>query len=648
MNAMSPTSVIGTDSSQIRRRTVPTFVRACLSLLLLLGCAPAWAQSIYTVIAPPADGSSTGLRVPNGTREHAYHRTVTVVDGINLKLLPKGTEITRLGFVATAGAGSKVEGKMVVYLSNLFSPLADLNMVWADIIGGMTRVYDGTFIVPDTAGPVDLVLATPFAYTGRSLSVAYDFQSPGPFATKNAVYSSNVVAHSLTRTGFSANQPPDILTDVSDFRPIVRLGFPFPVVQWSTTSSGIQQDLSGLDIVDEDTAWAFSPTGSAYRTSDRGLTWIDGGSVPDSSIAVVGFTNAYAVAIAGKESDTSGIYATSDGGGAWSRVNSPVLTLRIAISGKTSGTSLWCLGTGAGDTIRVITSYDRGRTWAQSTTGLALGAGAHISKGSAYRIGNVMWFGTRGSGPASDRVYKSVSGPTGPWRYSSTGRANLGAIAFSSASGTGIAAHIGCMDTIRRSTDGGLTWSGVIVAGLGEVTSLQYFGGGQDAWAATSTGIWRTTDDGITWQRSYSNASTSAVISCLRFTPSFQNAFAVGPDGLVVKGSWMKTTPTEIADASSQPAGYSLGVNYPNPFNSSTWMEYSVPWQSVVTLKIVDVLGREVATIFSGERGAGKYRAEWNAGKNPSGVYFYRLFARPLAGGNSEEYTETHKLILLK
>jgi len=117
---------------------------------------------------------------------------------------------------------------------------------------------------------------------------------------------------------------------------------------------------------------------------------------------------------------------------------------------------------------------------------------------------------------------------------------------------------------------------------------------------------------------------------------------------MVVKGAWMKTTPTEIADITVQPTGYSLGVNYPNPFNSSTWIEYSVPWPSVVTVKIIDVLGREVATIASGEKGTGKYKAEWNGGKNSSGVYFYRLLARPLAGGHGAEYTETHKLILLK
>ncbi|TAK93745.1 T9SS type A sorting domain-containing protein [Patescibacteria group bacterium] len=103
-----------------------------------------------------------------------------------------------------------------------------------------------------------------------------------------------------------------------------------------------------------------------------------------------------------------------------------------------------------------------------------------------------------------------------------------------------------------------------------------------------------------------------------------------------------------MAQPSLQPTGYQLSANYPNPFNSSTWIEYSVPYQSSVTLKVMDVLGRELATLVSGERGAGRHRVEWNAGRSPSGVYFYRLVARPLSGVQLKEYSETQKLILLK
>ena len=88
------------------------------------------------------------------------------------------------------------------------------------------------------------------------------------------------------------------------------------------------------------------------------------------------------------------------------------------------------------------------------------------------------------------------------------------------------------------------------------------------------------------------------------------------------------------------PAYFLLNQNYPNPFNSTTTITFSVGKDSYTSLRVYDVLGREVATIFSGELPAGSYTKLWNANGMPSGVYFYRL-----AAGS---YTETKKLVLLK
>ena len=634
------------DSGRVRVRRVGASgsVGTCLLLLTFFCCAQVKAQSIYTVVAPPADGSTTGLQVPNGTIEHAYHRTAMLVGDASLRLLPAGTTITRLGFVVVKGAGAKVNGSLTVYLSNTPTTTRDLNMVWSEVIASMTRVYAGSFTIPDTAGPVDVTLSAPFQYGGRSMYVAYEFQSPGPFTTQNAVFASNITLSMSTRSGFSLTELPAVLNDVSDFRPVIRFGFPIPAFQWTNIASGMQMDLNGLDIADDVSALVCSPAGNVYRTIDLGKTWLDAGSVPDSTFAILGLTSNFAVVVAGTESEPSALYSSSVVDSSWSKVTDPALTVRIAIAGKTSSLGLWFLGEGVNDTIILLTSNTLGYSWARSSTGIVLEPGVRISRGSSFRIGNVVWFGTRGSGSSADRVYRSSTGPGGPWRYSSTGRANVGAIAFASASGTGIVAHIGCLDTIRRSTDGGLTWSTVAVAGLGEVSSLQYFAGGQDAWAATSTGIWWTSDDGLTWQRSFSTGSSSQRLSCLRFYSSFQNGLAVGSSGLVVRGTWVTNLVSDVAERSVFPTDHWLGVNFPNPFNSTTWIEFSVPWSSYITLKLIDVLGREVATVVSGERGPGKYRVDWNAGKNPSGVYFYRLVARPLSGAQTKEYTETHRL----
>jgi hypothetical protein len=85
--------------------------------------------------------------------------------------------------------------------------------------------------------------------------------------------------------------------------------------------------------------------------------------------------------------------------------------------------------------------------------------------------------------------------------------------------------------------------------------------------------------------------------------------------------------PHNIAELNAIPNEYSLGQNYPNPFNPSTNIEYSIPKGSDVTLKIYDILGKEVATLVNKQQDAGAYIVTWNASSNSSGVYFYRITA---------------------
>lgn len=88
------------------------------------------------------------------------------------------------------------------------------------------------------------------------------------------------------------------------------------------------------------------------------------------------------------------------------------------------------------------------------------------------------------------------------------------------------------------------------------------------------------------------------------------------------------------------PSSYVLSQNYPNPFNPTTQINYSIPKNSFVTLKVYNVLGQEVANLFSGNLRAGSYSATFNASRLASGVYFYRL----RAGG----FMSVKKMVLLK
>lgn len=88
------------------------------------------------------------------------------------------------------------------------------------------------------------------------------------------------------------------------------------------------------------------------------------------------------------------------------------------------------------------------------------------------------------------------------------------------------------------------------------------------------------------------------------------------------------------------PLTTSLSQNYPNPFNPSTTISYQLSGASFVTLKVYDVLGREVTTLVRGMSEPGVHAATWDASNHPSGVYYCKFTA-----GN---FSQTRKLVLTK
>ncbi len=89
-----------------------------------------------------------------------------------------------------------------------------------------------------------------------------------------------------------------------------------------------------------------------------------------------------------------------------------------------------------------------------------------------------------------------------------------------------------------------------------------------------------------------------------------------------------------------------LEQNYPNPFNPHTTISFTLFQASLITLKVFDLLGHEVATLAHGEKAPGRHAIRWDASGKPSGVYFYRLSAQPRAAGRP--HTDIKKLLLLR
>ncbi|MCU7493988.1 MAG: T9SS type A sorting domain-containing protein [Ignavibacteria bacterium] len=86
--------------------------------------------------------------------------------------------------------------------------------------------------------------------------------------------------------------------------------------------------------------------------------------------------------------------------------------------------------------------------------------------------------------------------------------------------------------------------------------------------------------------------------------------------------------------------GYELKQNYPNPFNPSTLISYELPHEGRVTLRVYDLMGREVATLVNGFQAKGKYRKEFSGKNLTSGIYFYEL--------RTDDFVSARKMLLLK
>ncbi|MBT8378905.1 MAG: T9SS type A sorting domain-containing protein [Ignavibacteria bacterium] len=129
--------------------------------------------------------------------------------------------------------------------------------------------------------------------------------------------------------------------------------------------------------------------------------------------------------------------------------------------------------------------------------------------------------------------------------------------------------------------------------------------------------------------------------------------FQLRTDGGVTRDGWfiddigifIYTIPTDNSSNDGQVYTFSLDQNFPNPFNPTTKINYTIPSagtssMKLVLLKVYDVLGNEIAVLVNKEQVAGNYEVEFDATNLSSGTYFYKLV--------SGSFVETKKMLLIK
>jgi len=197
---------------------------------------------------------------------------------------------------------------------------------------------------------------------------------------------------------------------------------------------------------------------------------------------------------------------------------------------------------------------------------------------------------------------------------------------------------------VIRSTNGGEFWEYEDIGMIGVGITLD-FRTDNEAWSSLNAQqkFMLSLDSGATWIQIATPDSTTIIDVIF---PDSLHGFAVGKQGAIL----IYTPP--IVDAVNEyddviPKSFELFQNYPNPFNPTTKIQYEVgslptgqAGNQFASLKIYDLLGKNVATLVNEEKPAGSYEVEFDASGLPSGIYIYRLTA-----GN---FSSSKKLIVLK
>ncbi len=396
---------------------------------------------------------------------------------------------------------------------------------------------------------------------------------------------------------------------------------------WSTQASGSAAQFLSVSAVSDQIGWAGGVGPAVVRTTNGGTSW--------TSATGTGITgDIYSIsawsandAICTTSPGATFIYKTTNGGTTWTQSYTLAGGFIDGLQ-MVSATEGYAMGDPVGGKWFIAKTTDGGASWARMATEPAQ-IGADAGWNNSFQIsGTNMWFGTNGT-----KVYHSTDLGLTWTNGASTGTVNTYAVHFNDAN-KGMAGGTAMV----MSTNGGTSYTGVTAPGTaGNLNGID--GAGSDWWALRSdANVYRSTNAGTSWTTAYT--VTAAVFQDIDFkvVSGCPTGWVVGNGGAIAK---MSVTGVGISLGSSEvPSSYSLKQNYPNPFNPTTNINFSIPRSGLVTLKVYDMVGREVASLVNEVKNAGSYIVGFNASNLPSGAYFYRVSAG--------DFVDTKKMLLIK
>jgi photosystem II stability/assembly factor-like uncharacterized protein len=322
-----------------------------------------------------------------------------------------------------------------------------------------------------------------------------------------------------------------------------------------------------IQFLDENLGYAVSQKGQALKTTNAGVSWTQ--ILPDSASNFISnqglyFINGIIGFVAGNiASNVDIIYKTTDGGGSWSKVQNLAFQNLNCI-----GFADDMHGAAGGNKSAILYTTDQGTTWKT----------AAVNTADQLAINAI-------------KFYNGLNG-----------------IAVGSS-------------IILKTSDGGATWNRITFPSNATLTSVCF--SGSTFYTAGSKYCFKSTDEGNTWQ----NIMDTVFAAGNGFTTmnsvaldKLGNIWIAGGSGIITN-----SPATGIFEDSFEPNSFALQQNYPNPFNPSTTISFTNNKNGLVTLKLFDILGKEVRLIFNGEMTAGQHKINFNAGTLASGTYIYSL-----------------------
>jgi photosystem II stability/assembly factor-like uncharacterized protein len=415
-----------------------------------------------------------------------------------------------------------------------------------------------------------------------------------------------------------------------------------PAPRWTDQNSGTAAGLYSVSVVDTSVAWAAGDSGRTYRTVNGGGSWLARATAGFDISSISALSSNIALATSNGPNNAR-ILRTANGGLSWTAVYQDTASSAYFDAVKMFDANN---GFAVGDPVqgqwRLLKTTNGGTTWTNAGTLASSGSEYGWSNSLAW-IGQNGWFGTN-----NNRVYRTTDGGAN-WSSAATSFTNSYAVSFASAT-VGMASGGG----VARTSDGGSSWSDAPALPPNAPFGSAAVPLSPARWYVVAGGdVYKSMNHGGSWNLDFSQSNPYQAIDLKVVTVggnSWLTGYAVGDTGTVSKYIELLVDTDVRQRGDGTPGAFALDQNFPNPFNPSTKISYEIPERATVTLRIFDVLGREVRTLVRGEKAAGIFESVWDGTtdsglQTASGVYFYKLEVNMASG---EVKTSMKRMVLIK